>query len=64
MAKKSIIQREIKKEKIFNKFKTIRENIKKEIINSKTFEERIYNFALLQKLPRNSSKTRLLRIIK
>ena len=62
MSKKSLIQRELKREKTFNKFNEVRKKIVEDMENSKTFEERIRNYSLLQKLPRNSSKTRLLRI--
>lgn len=61
MSKKSLIQREIKREKTYNKFNKVRTNLKENISLSETFEERIKNYSLLQKLPRNSSKTRLFR---
>ena len=64
MSKKSLIQRELKREKTFNKFNEVRKKIIEDMENSKTFEERIKNYSLLQKLPRNSSKTRLFRFKK
>lgn len=61
MSKKSLVQRELKRKKTFNKFNVLRSTIKNNLKNSASFEERIKNYSLLQKLPRNSSKTRLLR---
>lgn len=59
MSKKSLIQRELKREKTFKKFQEARNLLKDKMQKSKTFEERIANYSLLQKMPRNSSKTRL-----
>lgn len=60
MAKKSMIAREIKRAKLINKFQAKRESLK-EIIRSpdSSFEEKENAQLQLQKLPRDSSKSRL-----
>nr|YP_009398485.1 ribosomal protein S14 [Lophocladia kuetzingii]ARW67671.1 ribosomal protein S14 [Lophocladia kuetzingii] len=58
MAKKSMIEREIKRDKLINKYKQKREQIKSLIKNSKDFENNIELQKQLQKLPRNSLQCR------
>lgn len=58
MAKQSMIQREIKRNKLIHKHTNQRKQIKKLIINQNNFTEQLENQALLQKLPRNSMKCR------
>lgn len=59
MAKKSMIQREIKRKKLINKYKERRKNIKNAIKEASNFTEYINLQQQLQKLPRNSSNCRL-----
>lgn len=59
MAKKSMIQREIKRQILNEKYKTKRENIKQELKQSKTFSELIEVQKKFQKLPLNSANNRL-----
>ena len=60
MAKKAMIEREVKRQKLVEKFAAKRAALK-EIINdeSKPMEERFRASLKLAKLPRNSSATRL-----
>ncbi|MCV2894723.1 30S ribosomal protein S14 [Lentibacter sp. XHP0401] len=60
MAKKSMVAREVKRQKLVEKFAAKRAALK-EIINdqSKPMEERFRASLALAKLPRNSSATRL-----
>ena len=59
MAKKSIIERELKRQKLVEKYKQKREEILNELNHSKSYEEKLISNTKLQKLPRNSSKIRL-----
>lgn len=58
MAKKSMIQREIKRTKLINKYTKKREEIKKFINSTENFENKIKLQKKLQKLPKNSLKCR------
>ena len=58
MAKQSMIQREEKRERLIRKHAAKRETIKQLLKNSSSFEDKIPNFKLLEKLPRNSSPSR------
>ena len=59
MSKKSLIEREKKRKKLVLKFRKKRINLKNKIKASEFLEEK-FNFSTkLQKLPRNSSPTRL-----
>nr|QVY58427.1 30S ribosomal protein S14 [Kappaphycus striatus] len=58
MAKKSMVQREIKREILINKYKKKRQRIKKAIKNSSDFTEQINLQQQLQNLPLNSSPCR------
>ena len=59
MAKKSMIQRDIKREKLMKKNIRKRQIIKTKIKNTKDFEEQLKIQINLQKIPRNSSPIRL-----
>lgn len=58
MAKKSMIQREMKRHKLMKKYNNKRQEIKKSIKKSLDFTEQIRLQQELQKLPRNSSPCR------
>nr|YP_010199427.1 ribosomal protein S14 [Gracilariopsis tenuifrons]AXF36204.1 ribosomal protein S5 [Gracilariopsis tenuifrons]UAD89285.1 ribosomal protein S14 [Gracilariopsis tenuifrons] len=58
MAKKSMIQREIKRSKLIIKYQNRRQNIKKQIRNASSFTQQIDLQKELQKLPRNSAPCR------
>lgn len=59
MAKQSMIQRDIKRTKIVEKFAKKRAEIKAIITNPKTsYEDMMEAYVQLQKLPRNSSPSR------
>nr|QCI07237.1 ribosomal protein S14 [Hypnea pannosa] len=55
MAKKSMIQREIKREKLYDKYKEKRRKIKELIRKTSNFQEKIHLQKQLQKLPLNSA---------
>ena len=59
MAKKSILARELKRKKLVNKYLEKRKFLKKKLIESLTFEEKLDVSASLQKMPKDSSKVRL-----
>ena len=59
MAKKSLIARQKKREKLVDKYKIKRQNLKIKIKEEKFLDEKINLYNKLQKLPRNSSSTRL-----
>lgn len=59
MAKKSMIEREIKREKLVNKHIEQRKFIKKQIKKALDFEEQLKIQEKLQQLPRNSTPIRL-----
>lgn len=58
MAKKNMIQREIKREKLIKQYHTKRQNLKDLILTKDNFQEKLEIQGLLQKLPRNSMKCR------
>jgi len=58
MAKKSMIQREIKRQKLNEKYHEKRIKVKSSIKSIQSFEENIQLQKSLQKLPRNSLKCR------
>ena len=60
MAKKSVVQREKKREILVKKYKDIRSSLKKDIKIEYSFEKRLNLYCKLQKLPRNSSSSRLI----
>lgn len=60
MAKKSVLAREAKRQKMVEKFAQRRVEIKRRVIDSSlSMEERMEAMMELQKLPRDSSKSRL-----
>nr|YP_009394371.1 ribosomal protein S14 [Leptosiphonia brodiei]ARW62933.1 ribosomal protein S14 [Leptosiphonia brodiei] len=58
MAKKSMIQREIKRSKLYTKYKLKKENLKRLIKEPNTFKENLEIQKVLQNIPRNSLKCR------
>nr|YP_010286959.1 ribosomal protein S14 [Limnobium laevigatum]UKT61073.1 ribosomal protein S14 [Limnobium laevigatum] len=61
MARKSLIQRESKRQKLEQKYHLIRRSSKKEINQVSPLNEKSKIHAKLQSLPRNSAPTRLRR---
>ena len=59
MAKKSMLEREKKRQKLVEKYKKKREKLLIDFSQSRNFEEKILIHHKLEKLPKNSSKTRL-----
>ena len=59
MAKKSVIEREKKRRLLVKKFAAIRLYLKEKITTSSSFEQKMFYSAQLQKLPRDSSFSRL-----
>jgi small subunit ribosomal protein S14 len=59
MAKKSMIEREKKRIKLYKKYSLKRANLLKKYNNEKSFNLKLELHSKLQKLPRNSSKTRI-----
>nr|AMC32449.1 ribosomal protein S14 [Glycyrrhiza lepidota]QJQ77020.1 ribosomal protein S14 [Glycyrrhiza lepidota]QJQ77133.1 ribosomal protein S14 [Glycyrrhiza lepidota] len=59
MAKKSLIQREKKRQKLEQKYHSIRRSPKKEISKASSLSEKWEIQAKLESLPRNSAPTRL-----
>jgi small subunit ribosomal protein S14 len=58
MAKKSMIQREVKREKLIAKYATKREIIILALKNSENYQEKLLNFRKMEALPRNSAPSR------
>jgi small subunit ribosomal protein S14 len=58
MAKKSLLERELKRKKLIKKYKDIRELLKYKIKHSTTIDERKKYYLKIQKLPRNSALNR------
>ena len=59
MAKKSLIARQKKREKLVLKYKIKRKDLKIQIKEEKFLDKKLTLYNKLQKLPRNSSSTRL-----
>ena len=59
MAKKSMIQRERKREALVKKYAIKRETLKKSISETTSLEQKLILHRQLQKLPRNSAPVRL-----
>lgn len=59
MAKKSMIEREKKRIKLYNKYKLKRQLLLQEYNNTKDFNLKLEIHSKIQKLPRNSSKIRI-----
>jgi|TARA_B100000424_G_C22653462_1_gene360103 small subunit ribosomal protein S14 len=58
MAKKSMVQREKKRERLCAKYASKRESLKEELKNTESFQTRVQLYKKLERVPRNSSKTR------
>nr|ANX10285.1 ribosomal protein S14 [Striga hermonthica] len=61
MAKKSVIQREKKRQKLEQKYRLIRRSLKKELSKVSSLSDKWEISGKLQSLPRNSAPTRLRR---
>lgn len=59
MAKQSVINRQQKRENFVEKYSKVRETLKKELKKENSFTTKMNLHIKLQKLPRDSSKTRL-----
>nr|YP_009145470.1 ribosomal protein S14 [Monomorphina parapyrum]AKL78943.1 ribosomal protein S14 [Monomorphina parapyrum] len=59
MAKKSIVQREKKRRLLTSKFYVLRKILTEKIKSSISYEEKLFFYSQLQKLPRDSSFSRL-----
>ena len=59
MAKKSMIQRELKRQRLVMKYAKKRETLKKQIEEASSLKEKLMLHRKLQQLPRNSSRVRL-----
>jgi small subunit ribosomal protein S14 len=59
MAKKSMIEREKKRIKLYNKYALKRTNLLKKYQSTDNFNMKLEIHSKLQKLPRNSAKTRI-----
>jgi len=59
MAKKSMIEREKKRIKLNNKYSLKRANLLKKYHNADNFSMKLEIHSKIQKLPRNSAKTRI-----
>nr|BDA98142.1 ribosomal protein S14 [Proteomonas sp. NIES-1005]BDA98582.1 ribosomal protein S14 [Proteomonas sp. NEIS-1375] len=59
MAKKSMIERERKRERLVIKYEKKRNNIKASLKTATSYQERLDLYSKLQKLPRNSFPSRL-----
>jgi small subunit ribosomal protein S14 len=59
MARKGLIQREKKRQKLEQKYHLIRQSLKKEISKVPSLSEKWEIYRKLQSLPRNSAATRL-----
>nr|AYR06243.1 ribosomal protein S14 [Renouxia sp.] len=58
MAKQNMIQREVKRQELYKKYKKMREDIKSEIKHTYDFNKQLDLQEKLQQLPRNSSPIR------
>nr|YP_009184822.1 ribosomal protein S14 [Jenufa perforata]ALO62896.1 ribosomal protein S14 [Jenufa perforata] len=59
MAKKSLIQRELKRQNLVTKFEKKRQLLKQQIQQASSLKEKFSLHRKLQQLPKNSSKVRL-----
>jgi len=58
MAKQSMIQREIKRERLIAKHLNKRDSIKEELKKTSSFQERLSLYKKFERIPRNSSPSR------
>ena len=63
MARKSLVEREEKRRVLSSKYSSLRSFLKEKLAASDSFEQKLYYQSQLQKLPRNSSLSRLLRLL-
>jgi small subunit ribosomal protein S14 len=61
MAKKSMIERDKKRQVLSSKYSNIRQELKEQINQSVSLEEKAELYRKLQSLPRNSAPTRITR---
>lgn len=59
MSKKSLVEREVKRRFLVDKYSSLRGFLKSELIHSNSFEDKLAFSFKLQKLPKNSSPSRL-----
>lgn len=59
MAKKSLIEKEKKKQNLVNKYHFVRQSLKREMRQSSSIQKKLEISKELQSLPRNSASTRL-----
>nr|QXU76251.1 ribosomal protein S14 [Dicranopteris pedata] len=59
MAKKSLIEKEKKKLKLVEEYRSVRQSLKREIKKSLSIQNKLKIYEELQSLPRNSAPTRL-----
>lgn len=59
MAKLSVIKRQIRRENLVRRYSEVRQQLKEELKKENSFKVKIELHIKLQKLPRDSSKTRL-----
>ena len=59
MAKKSIVEREKKRRLLVNKYFLLRFSLKDKIKAAESLDQKLFYHSLLQRLPRNSSLSRL-----
>ena len=59
MAKKSMIQRELKRQRLVMRYAQRREELKQQILDTSILREKLILHRKLQKLPKNSSSVRL-----
>ena len=58
MAKKNMIEREKKRERLINKYGKKRKELKESLKGAETFEAKLALYAKIQKLPKNSAPSR------
>jgi small subunit ribosomal protein S14 len=58
MAKQSMIQREVKRERLITKYALKRESIKLALKTSPSYQEKLVNFKKMEEIPRNSAPSR------
>ncbi|MEN9207986.1 MAG: 30S ribosomal protein S14 [Gloeomargarita sp. GMQP_bins_120] len=59
MAKKSMVEREKRRQRLVNKYRAKREQLKQQFAMAETWEEKLAIHRQLQRLPRNSAPNRL-----
>ena len=58
MAKQSMIQREVKRERLITKYTSKRKAILSDLKNSSSYQEKLINFKKIEALPKNSAPSR------